>query len=157
MLAGGCCYCKGINGGDHIMVATALDKIPTPQCSQLLGWRVLDARPNDGWIRVGFDGKHEFCNPAGLIQGGILCAMLDDTMGPAVFVKTDGRLYTATISTTINYLAPAKVGPIIGEATVIRLGSTIAFVEGKLMDASGLLLAIATTNARLVESNRALG
>jgi acyl-coenzyme A thioesterase PaaI-like protein len=31
--------------------------------------------------------------PAGLIQGGILSAMLDDTMGPAVFVKTEGRLY----------------------------------------------------------------
>jgi uncharacterized protein (TIGR00369 family) len=138
------------------MVATALDKIPTPPCSQLLGWHVVDARPDDGWVRIGFEGKHEFCNPAGLIQGGILCAMLDDTMGPAVFVKTDGRLYTATISTTINYLAPAKVGLIIAEATVIRLGSTVAFVEGKLMDTSGVVLATATTIARVVESHKAL-
>ena len=138
------------------MVATALDKIPAPPCSQLLGWHVLDASPDEGWVRIGFDGKREFCNPAGFIQGGILCAMLDDTMGPAVFVKTDGRLYTATISTTVNYLAPAKVGPITAEAAVIRLGRTVAFVEGKLMDASGLMLATATTIARLVESRKAL-
>jgi uncharacterized protein (TIGR00369 family) len=156
MLAGGCRYFKISLVEITDMIATVLAKIPTPQCSRLLGWHVLDVRPNDGWIRIGFDGKAEFCNPAGLIQGGILCAMLDDTMGPAVFVKTEGRLYTATISTTVNYLAPAKVGPIIGEASVLRLGSVVAFVEGKLMDASGLVLATATTNARLIESNKVL-
>ena len=73
-----------------------------------------------------FDGRAEFCNPAGFIQGGILSAMLDDTMGPAVFVMTDGRLFTSTISLTVNFLAPAKPGPIIGEARVTQLGKTIA-------------------------------
>ena len=139
------------------MIPTALDAIPTPPCSQLLGWRILDARPEDGWIRIGFDGKPEFRNPAGLIQGGILSAMLDDTMGPAVFVKTNGRLYTATISMNISFLAPAKVGQIIGEATVILLGKTVAFIEGKLMDETGRLLATASANARLVEADRAIG
>jgi acyl-coenzyme A thioesterase PaaI-like protein len=37
-----------------------------------------------------------------------------------VFVRTDGRLYTATISMTVNFLAPAKPGPITGEATVTQ-------------------------------------
>jgi uncharacterized protein (TIGR00369 family) len=82
--------------------------------------------------------------------------MLDDTMGPAVFVMTDGRLYTSTICITINFLAPAKVGPVIGEATVVRLGSTVAYVEGKLFAASGTVLAAATANARLVETAKAL-
>ena len=39
------------------MISTALDAIPTPPCSQLLGWRVLDARPEDSWIRIGFEGQ----------------------------------------------------------------------------------------------------
>ena len=137
------------------MISTALDSLPTPPCSQLLGWRVLDARPEEGWIRIGFDGKPEFVNPAGLIQGGILSAMLDDTMGPAVFVKTNGRLYTATISMNISFLAHAIVGPIIGEATVVQLGKTVAFMEGRLTDETGRLLATATANARLVETDRA--
>jgi len=139
------------------MISTALDSLPTPPCSQLLGWRVLDARPEEGWIRIGFDGKPEFVNPAGLIQGGILSAMLDDTMGPAVFVKTNGRLYTATISMNISFLAHAIVGPIIGEATVVQLGKTVAFMEGRLTDETGRLLATATANARLVETGRAIG
>jgi uncharacterized protein (TIGR00369 family) len=138
------------------MIRTALDNIPTPPSSKLLGWHVLDARPNEGWIRIGFDGKRDFCNPAGFIQGGILTAMLDDTMGPAVFTMTDGKLYTATITITVNFLAPARPGPITGEAKVTQLGKTVAFVEGRLTAEDGTLLATATTSARLVETTKAI-
>src|SRR5205807_1939279 len=117
---------------------------------------LLDARPSDGWIRIGFDGKKEFCNPAGFVQGGILSAMLDDTMGPAVFVMTEGKLYTATVTMTVNFLAPAKPGPIVGEANVTQLGKTIAFVAGRLMAADGTLLATATTSARLLEAAKVI-
>ncbi|RZN12423.1 PaaI family thioesterase [Bradyrhizobium sp. Leo121] len=138
------------------MIATALDRLATPPCSKLLGWHLLDARPDEGWIRIGFEGKLEFCNPAGFIQGGMLSAMLDDTMGPAVFVMTDGKLYTATITMTVNFLAPAKPGPIIGEARVTQLGKTVAFVEGRLMAEDGVVLATASTSARLVEAAKAV-
>lgn len=138
------------------MIATALDRIAAPPSSKLLGWHLLDARPSDGWIRIGFDGKAEFCNPAGFVQGGILTAMLDDTMGPAVFIMTEGRLYTATISMTVNFLAPVKPGPIVGEASVTQLGKTVAFVEGRLMAGDGTVLATSTANARLVETAKAI-
>jgi uncharacterized protein (TIGR00369 family) len=127
-----------------------------PPVAKLLGWRVVDARPREGWIKMAFDGKQEFCNPAGFIQGGMLSAMLDDTMGPAVFVMTEGRLFTTTITMTVNFLAPAKPGPITGEATVKQLGKTIAFVEGRLTSADGTLLATASSSIRLVEAARAL-
>ena len=138
------------------MIATALDRLTLPPSSKLLGWRLLDVRPRDGWVRIGFDGKTDFCNPAGFIQGGILSAMLDDTMGPAVFAMTEGRLYTATITMTVNFLAPAKPGPITGEAEVKQLGRTIAFVEGRLTAEDGTLLAIASASARLVEAAKAI-
>jgi uncharacterized protein (TIGR00369 family) len=138
------------------MISTALDRLTAPPSSKLLGWHLLDARPRDGWIRIGFDGKPEFCNPAGFIQGGILSAMLDDTMGPAVFVMTDGKLYTATITMTVNFLAPAKVGAIVGEANVRQIGRTIAFMEAKLMAADGAVLATSTASARLVETAKAI-
>jgi uncharacterized protein (TIGR00369 family) len=138
------------------MIKTALDRLTPPPSSKLLGWHLLDARPADGWIRIGFDGKPEFCNPAGFVQGGILSAMLDDTMGPAAFIMTDGRLYTATISMTVNFLKSARPGPITGEAKVTQLGKTIAFIEGRLSDENGTVLATATTSARLVETVKAV-
>jgi uncharacterized protein (TIGR00369 family) len=138
------------------VLKTVLDDIPAAPSAKLLGWRLLDARPWDGWLKVGFDGRTEFCNPAGFIQGGILSAMLDDSMGPAVFVTSDGRFYAATISLTVNFIAPARPGPLIAEAQVIQIGKSIAFMEGKLIANDGTVLATASTTARLVEAARAL-
>jgi uncharacterized protein (TIGR00369 family) len=138
-------------------VATVLDELPTPPCARLLGWQVLDARPQEGWIRIGFEGKAEFTNPAGVIQGGFLTAMLDDTMGPAVFVMTEGALYTATIDMNVSFLAPARVGPIVGEGRVIKLGKSVGFVEAYLCDADGETIAHATSTVRLIPAEKALG
>lgn len=138
------------------MVKTALDDFVMPPCAKLLGWRLLDARPEEGWIKLAFEGKPEFCNPAGFIQGGLLSAMLDDTMGPAVLVMSEGRLYTTTISMTVNFLSPAKPGPLIAEAKVTQLGKTIAFVESKLMAEDGTVLVTATASERLLEAARVM-
>lgn len=138
------------------MIKTALDEITMPPVAKLLGWQLLDARPEDGWIKLGFEGKPEFLNPAGFVQGGILSAMLDDTMGPAVLVMTEGKSYTTTVSLTVNFLSPAKLGPITAEAKVTQLGKTIAFVEGKLMAEDGTLLATATAVERLLDAAKAI-
>jgi uncharacterized protein (TIGR00369 family) len=128
------------------------DKFAKPPCAELLGWDLIDADIEAGWVRIGFEAKPQFCNPAGYVQGGMLAAMLDDTLGPAVFVKTRGALFTATIDLHVHYLAPARVGRLFGEAVVVQLGKSIGFVEGKLMDADGVIVATGTAAARLVET-----
>jgi len=137
-------------------VATALDSIPVPPCARLLGWRVLAAKPKDGWIKVGFDARWEFTNPAGYVQGGFLAAMLDDTMGPAVFVKSEGQLFSPTIDMHVSFLSPARPGRLVGEGRVVQLGKSIAFLEGVLFDASGTPVARATATAKLVAAETAL-
>ena len=146
------------------MAETAPDRTPLPRWTSLLGarlidllgWRLIDARPDEGWIRGGFSGKQEFCNAGGFVQGGILSAMLDATMSAAVFAMAHGELYPATISMTVNFLSPARPGRIIAEATVMQLGKTIAFVEGRLFAEDGTLLATASATERLLEASRAL-
>ena len=138
-------------------IATIFDNLAAPPCAVLLGWHVIAVRPADGWIRVGFEARPEFCNPAGFIQGGFLAAMLDDTMGPAIFTHTEGRLYSATIDMTVSYLAPARVGPLFGEGQVVQLGKTVGFVEAKLMDTQGVIVARSSSSVRLVPSERLPG
>lgn len=137
-------------------VSTALDRIARPPCAELLGWQVVDARPAEGWIRIRFEARPEFRNPAGVIQGGLLTAMLDDTMGPAVFAMTDGALFTVSLDINVTFVAPARVGPILGEGRVIQLGRTVAFLEAQLFDEAGGLIARATSTARLVGADKAL-
>ncbi len=127
---------------------------PGPPCAQLLGWRLLDHDEARGWIRVGFVATAQFLNPAGRVQGGMLAAMLDDTMGPAVLVKSGGALYPSSIDMNVSYLSAAKPGPLVCEGEVIRLGKSVGFVEGRLMDESGRLLVRATSSVMLVPSER---
>ncbi|HEY4112690.1 MAG TPA: PaaI family thioesterase [Rhizomicrobium sp.] len=136
------------------MPDTIFDKFPRPPAASLLGWTLLDQDPQKGWIKLAFDGRPEFRNPAGFIQGGILAAMLDDTMGPAALIMSGGRLYTATIDLNVSFLAPAKPGPLISEGQVIHLGKSIAFSEARISDENGTLLARATSSARVVPVER---
>lgn len=136
------------------MTQTMLGGLTMPPCSKLLGWRLIETDPANGRIKVGFDGKRDFCNPSGFIQGGFLVAMMDDTMGPAVFVMTEGREYTPTITLTANFLSPAKVGPLICEAKVVQKGKAVVFVEAKLTDEAGALIATATSTSRLVDASK---
>jgi len=56
----------GLDGGSHDQHRAR--RVHAPPSSRLLGWHLLDAPASDGWVRIGFDGKPEFCNPAGFIQ-----------------------------------------------------------------------------------------
>jgi uncharacterized protein (TIGR00369 family) len=136
------------------IAGTVFARFPKPACADLLGWDLLEHDAAKGWACVAFEGRPEFLNPAGYIQGGILAAMLDDTMGPPVLLMTEGRMYTVTIGMNASFLAPAKPGRLIGEGQVVQLGKTIAFLDASLRDSSGTLVARASSQARLVPAER---
>jgi len=125
-------------------------RFPRPPCADLLGLTLLDHNPDERWARFAFEGRREFLNPAGFIQGGILSAMLDDTMGPTVLLASRGTLFTATINLNVNFIQGARPGRLLTEGRVISMGKTIAFVEATLTDAQGAKLATASASARLV-------
>jgi uncharacterized protein (TIGR00369 family) len=123
-------------------------------CAELLGRRLLGHDEDRGWIKFGFDAKTDFTNPAGRVQGGFLAAMLDDTMGPVVLLKSGGALYPSSIDMNVSFLSAAKPGPLVCESEVLRLGKTVGFVEGRLMDSDGRLIARATSSVILVPAER---
>lgn len=132
------------------MIATVLDRYPTPPCARLLGLQVVAVDRPGRSVRVRFEARPEFCNAAGNVQGGLLTAMLDDCMGPAVLIDTGAALYPVTISMTVTFLSPAKAGPIFGSGVIRQLGKTIGFLEAFLEDADGAEIARASSSVRLM-------
>jgi acyl-coenzyme A thioesterase PaaI-like protein len=55
-----------------------------PPAAVLLGWQLLSVDPDAGTIEVAFMATEQFVNLVGVVQGGFLAAMLDDTLGPAL-------------------------------------------------------------------------
>jgi uncharacterized protein (TIGR00369 family) len=141
----------GERTGIAIMTGTIFDKLTAPPSAKLLGWRLISLDTAVGEIELGFDGKPEFLNPMGIVQGGFLSAMLDDTMGPLIFVMTEGRMFATTIDLHVHFLRPVKSGPITTKAQLTQLGRKVAFAEGQLFDSDGRLSARATCSALLLE------
>lgn len=129
--------------------ASIFDTFEAPPCGIHLGWQLLEIDPPKGSIKVQFAPKPEFLNPAGFVQGGFVIAMMDDAMGPAVFAHTEGAKLTSSIDIHAHFLRPVRLGPVVVEAQVTRLGQQIAFIEAKLYDHQGKLCARATSSASL--------
>jgi uncharacterized protein (TIGR00369 family) len=128
-----------------------MQRFPRSRTAELFSQRVLGFDPAKGTIRLGFVATDAFLNPAGAVQGGILVAMLDDTMGPALWVMNGEATCSVTIDLSVSFLASASPGDLFGEGRVVQRGKTIAFLEGQLSDASGRIVARATARARIVK------
>ncbi len=121
-----------------------------PNSLRMLGWELLDWDPEALKIKVGFQTRKEFRNPGGVIQGGIIAAMIDDAFGPMCILASGRTKRPLTLDLNVSYLAAGNHGKFTCEARIIRQGKSISFVEGELFDATGELVARATSTVRLV-------
>ena len=103
--------------------------------------------PEAGTIEVAFTATKQFLNPIGVIQGGLLAAMLDDTLGPALVATLGPGQFAPTADLHVQFLRPAYPGRLIGRGRIVRRGKDIAFMAGELLDDSGQIVAAATATA----------
>ncbi len=122
---------------------------PGSPVARLLGWELLDVDPDAMTIEVGFTATDQFLNPAGTVQGGMLAAMLDDTLGPALVATLGPGEWAPTIDLHVQFLAPVMPGRLVGRGRVVRNGRDIAFLAGDLRDSSGDLVASALATAKV--------
>lgn len=118
-----------------------------PPGSQLLGFRMLRVTQADREVEVAFEASEQLTNPMRQIQGGYLCAMLDECMSVACMVASGMTSVAPTIEMKTSFFRPALPGVITGIGRVARWGKTIAFTEGELRDSEGRILAKATGTA----------
>ncbi|WP_084958563.1 PaaI family thioesterase [Thermoactinospora rubra] len=124
-------------------------RMPPPPAAVTLGWELVHADPEAGTIEVAFEAGERFLNPAGVIQGGFLAAMLDDTLGPALVATLPPGRFASTLALTVQFLRPARPGRLHGHGQVVKRGREICFLSGTLTDADGRIVATATATARL--------
>ncbi|MBA4011221.1 MAG: thioesterase [Phenylobacterium sp.] len=119
-----------------------------PTGSQTLGFRIVAVSQAEKSVEVEFDAKPELLlNPMKQIQGGYLCAMLDECMSVACMVASGMTHVAPTAEMKTTFFRPAAPGKLKGIGKVAKWGRTIAFTEGELYDADGRLLAKATGTA----------
>jgi uncharacterized protein (TIGR00369 family) len=124
-------------------------RVELTPAAKTLGFQLLSVDPEAGTIEVAFTAKDSFLNPVGVIQGGFLAAMLDDTLGPALVATLGPDQFAPTVDLHIQYLRPAKPGRLVGRGRVLKKGKDIAFMSGELVDEGGEVVATAVATASI--------
>jgi uncharacterized protein (TIGR00369 family) len=117
-----------------------------PNCDLTLGMTCVDkSEPGRTVWRVLADER--FANPAGVVQGGFLAAMLDSAMGAsAVTTVGDRKVIVANTEMKVSFLRPVLPGSVLTcVATVLKPGRVISFLEAKLIDEAGRVVATASS------------
>lgn len=134
---------------DAIFWKVVSGELPTSPAATLLGWKFLDYDEAARRIHVAFDANHALTNPVGNIQGGLLSAMLDDCMGPAIYAGLPPDRIAVTIESKTSFVNAAVPGRILGCGQIEHSKGSIAFTSGWLSDESGKVLARATATFRV--------
>ena len=119
-----------------------------PTGSQTLGFRMVAVSQAERTVEVEFDAKAELLlNPMRQVQGGYLCAMLDECMSVACMVASGMTAVAPTLEMKTTFFRPGMPGKLKGIGKVVKWGRQVAFTEVELYDAEGRLLAKATGTA----------
>ncbi len=133
---------------DEAILARFRNTKRRPTGSETLGFQLTAVNQAERSVEVDFDAKAELLlNPMKQIQGGYLCAMLDEAMSVACMVASGMSSVGVTAEMKTTFYRPGAPGRIRGVGRVTRWGSRVAFTEGELYDPEGRLLAKATATA----------
>ncbi|PZG09963.1 PaaI family thioesterase [Nonomuraea aridisoli] len=124
-------------------------RVPPPPAAETLGWELLAVDPDAGTIEVAFTASERFVNPVGVVQGGFLAAMLDDTLGPALVATLPEGQFAPTLDLHVQFLRPARPGRLVGRGRIVRRGRQVCFLAGELLAADGEPVAVATATAHI--------
>jgi uncharacterized protein (TIGR00369 family) len=123
-----------------------------PNCDLTLGLVCVDkSEPGRTVWQARVDER--FLNPAGVLQGGFLAAMLDSAMGAsAVTMVGERRVIVANTEMKVSFLRAATLHEMLTcVATVLKAGRVISFLEAKVTNAQGLLVATASSTYLIKE------
>ena len=96
--------------------------------------------------------KDSHLNPAGTVHGGLAATMLDSCMGLSIMTLLDKGVGSTTLEFKISFLRAItpETGLIRAEGKVVSPGRRVGTAEGRVTDASGRLLAHATTTCLIL-------
>jgi uncharacterized protein (TIGR00369 family) len=121
--------------------------IQVPPNSDLLLGAVCTDKATPGKTSWKMTADERFANPAGTMQGGMLCAFIDTAMGAAAVTFVTGRkVRIANAELKVSFLAPVGPGAeLTCTAEVVSGGGRVAFVEASVTGADGALVARASS------------
>ena len=127
-------------------------EVPPPPIGRLLGFVLKSIEPGRAIFEMEADEHHH--NPMGTLHGGIYCDLADAAMGYAYAATLgEGESFT-TVELKINFFRSVRKGKLTAEASVVRAGSNLGYVECDVKDGEGKLVARAASTCMKLREAR---
>jgi len=97
-----------------------------------LGGVILELEAGRGSAVLAFEPPARFTQGAGVLQGGMLAAMLDFAMAFAAHAALRDERAFATATLTINLHHGARPGPLLARGRITHLGRHVIFADAEL-------------------------
>lgn len=129
-------------------------RLPLPAAAATLGWRFHAHNLSDRSVSVSFQADETLSDPpgriyGGMIHGGMLAAMLDDCMGPAICAELPPGRIAAVVESKAVFVRAARPGRIFGYGRIEYWRGPLCIAVGRLSDEQGRVLATATATYRI--------
>jgi uncharacterized protein (TIGR00369 family) len=108
----------------------------------------------DSYDTVRLTVRPELLNPAGLLAGPVVYAMIDYSMGSALWRERSSGERIATIGISVNYVQTSREGDVICKSTLDRRNDRIAVLRSEVHDEGGRLLATAVGSFSIFPKER---
>jgi uncharacterized protein (TIGR00369 family) len=129
---------------DAAMLARFQNSKKRPPCTETLAMQVTAIDQANMVVRFSFEASASFANPTGAIQGGFICAMLDEAMSTTAIIASNVTMNAPTLEMKVSFLSPLFVGLATCEARILKWGRSTCFIEADLFDPAGALVARAS-------------
>ena len=125
--------------------------VPPPPIAELMG--MSTGSVDEGVVSFTIDPHPSHYNPIGVVHGGIMCTVLDTVAGCAVHSTLQAGWGYTSLDINVSYLKAItlQTGTITATGRVIKGGRRVAFATAEAVDASGTVLATATSTLLVME------
>ena len=139
-----------MSGLDYLRAMIARE-IPGPPIAALMNMDLIAA--SSGEVTFSCEPNESHYNPIGAVHGGFACTVLDSVAGCAVHSTLSATQAYTTLELKVSYLKPitSATGEVRAEARTVSVGRRAAFAEATLTDATGRVLATASSTLLVFE------
>jgi uncharacterized protein (TIGR00369 family) len=142
----------GLMSGLEFLRAMSVGDLPKPPITHMMGIGRITVEA-EGHVVAELEPEEFHYNPLGTMHGGVMATLLDTATGCAVHSTLPAGYGYTSIDLTTKFLRPVTVasGTLRCEGSVLARGRRTALAEAKLTDASGRLVAHATSSCLIFD------
>lgn len=126
------------------------DRFSEAPISKLVGFQVRPGQEHVGEAIVDLDCSRTHHNPMGRVHGGVVAALADAAMGIAFGRTLLESEDFSTVEMKVNFVRPVREGRLTAAAEVIQRGLRIGFVECRITDHRGKLIATGSSTCTVL-------